>query len=730
MEDGMEDKSHVAERLLNITLEVIYLMTGEHYVVTKKSAESVTSNSHLFGSGELGRTQSPITVPPPHSLIHERDNEQKILELTNKIIQLLTGEVYSQGHRNLYKDLVGENLEVLNLQVTSENRFHATISSPAEDVRDVKCTQKATFLNANTKNPDENSTNHEVGGHRDNIENIFPHIRVESSPCGVKDICSSTDQTQVEYTCIKIEESDSCDGDNLTDTDNYTPTYHTPYSSTHIKEEPVSCDGGDLTHPDNYGSTGHTQYTSTHSKEEPALCDGGNLTDTGMYTPIGHTQYTSTHIKEEPVSCDGGDLTHTDMYTPTGHIQYTSTHIKEEPASCDGGDLTHTDMYTPTGHTQYTCTHIKEEPSSCDGGDLTHTDMYTPAGHTQYTSTHIKEDPASCDGGNPTDTDMDTSTDHAQYIVAHIKEECVSCDGGNLTDTGSNPVSLTLTPSPVSDSSTPCVSQPHPPVAVNIHLVSINIYPPVSMPRQPDNTQNTSIDDKEEPMSSDEGDITDTDLYTPTNHTQYTSTHAKEENQSEDQQFVCLYCLRVFSRASNLVRHVNLHSRESPFVCTDCGKSFDGSRKLLIHQKSHSGENACPDCGKCFPKSSELARHLTIHSGEQPYCCSKCGEKFNTSTGLNMHQGIQTGADSCSEHGKCSVQRSTRNNHLRTRAGQKPFSCIQCGKLFVSYANYIVHRRLHAGEKPHRLSECGKCCRRRSNLSRHLETSQMGEGNC
>ncbi|XP_063814147.1 zinc finger protein OZF-like isoform X2 [Pseudophryne corroboree] len=241
------DRNSRTQRVLNLTLEIIYLLTGEvresgsvtvssllsllltqNYIVLKKSGQSVTTSSHPRG---LSRSQSPITEPPPHSLIHERDNEQKILELTNKIIQLLTGEEeleYLEGPKSLYKDLS----ESFNKPV----RLNATIS----------------------------------------------HVK---------------------------EDPVSCDGGDLTDTDMYTPIDPTRYTSTHIKEEPVLCDGRNLTDIANYTSTYHTQYTYTDIKEEPVSCDGGDLTDTDNYTPTDHTQYTSTHIKDEPVSCDGENST-------------------------------------------------------------------------------------------------------------------------------------------------------------------------------------------------------------------------------------------------------------------------------------------------------------------------------------------------------------------------------------------------------------------------------------
>ncbi|XP_075071591.1 oocyte zinc finger protein XlCOF29-like [Mixophyes fleayi] len=98
-----KDKTHMTERILNFTLEIIYLLTGEDYTVVKTSGECEKSSSRRRVSGGLSRTQSPITEPPPHSLIHERNNDQRILELTNKIIQLLTGEV-TAGNGTLYSN--------------------------------------------------------------------------------------------------------------------------------------------------------------------------------------------------------------------------------------------------------------------------------------------------------------------------------------------------------------------------------------------------------------------------------------------------------------------------------------------------------------------------------------------------------------------------------------------------------------------------------------------------
>ncbi|KAG9469325.1 hypothetical protein GDO78_020826 [Eleutherodactylus coqui] len=95
----------------------------QDYTVVKKTS---SDGCQAPVSDGWGRPLSPITGPPPHPLILEEINEQKILELTNKMIELLTGEVpiryedvtvyfsmeeweYLEGHKDLYKDIMMED---------------------------------------------------------------------------------------------------------------------------------------------------------------------------------------------------------------------------------------------------------------------------------------------------------------------------------------------------------------------------------------------------------------------------------------------------------------------------------------------------------------------------------------------------------------------------------------------------------------------------------------------
>ncbi|XP_040294472.1 gastrula zinc finger protein XlCGF53.1-like [Bufo bufo] len=84
------DRDKMAESIINLTLEILFWLTGEDYTVVKKTS---SERCQAPVSEGWGRTLSPIMGPQPHPQIHEETNREKILELTNKMIELLTGEV-------------------------------------------------------------------------------------------------------------------------------------------------------------------------------------------------------------------------------------------------------------------------------------------------------------------------------------------------------------------------------------------------------------------------------------------------------------------------------------------------------------------------------------------------------------------------------------------------------------------------------------------------------------
>ncbi|XP_073529873.1 oocyte zinc finger protein XlCOF7.1-like isoform X2 [Phyllobates terribilis] len=120
-----DNKNEITRRIIDFALEIISLLSGEDYTIVKKtSSDCETPIIHLHEPRGGKRSQRTTTKPPPRTLIHEK----KILELTKRITELLSGEVplrcqdvavffsmeewdYVEGHRDLYEDEAVENLQ-------------------------------------------------------------------------------------------------------------------------------------------------------------------------------------------------------------------------------------------------------------------------------------------------------------------------------------------------------------------------------------------------------------------------------------------------------------------------------------------------------------------------------------------------------------------------------------------------------------------------------------------
>ncbi|XP_073540597.1 uncharacterized protein [Phyllobates terribilis] len=88
-----KERSQINKRILDLTMEIIYLLSRGDYVILKSSGEHVIPSGAIHGSAGQSSIQSPLMLPTSDSLTHELHNEQKILEVTKKLNELLTGEV-------------------------------------------------------------------------------------------------------------------------------------------------------------------------------------------------------------------------------------------------------------------------------------------------------------------------------------------------------------------------------------------------------------------------------------------------------------------------------------------------------------------------------------------------------------------------------------------------------------------------------------------------------------
>ncbi|XP_075698166.1 uncharacterized protein LOC142663423 isoform X2 [Rhinoderma darwinii] len=274
----MMAKGNMTDTILSLTLEIIYLLTGEDYTPVKKTSDE----------SRRRRTPTPITAPPPHPLTHERNNE-KILDLTHKIIELLTGEVpircqdvaiyfsmeeweYLEDHKDLYKEVMME-----------ENRNRTSPGVPLHD-----------------KNVSEDPIPISTYRH-DQKSSIETKSLTECEGCEE----GRTPKMEVPVPSGPPTEKNFKDHD----------------CDTH-KDKRMSWDGGNL--------SSSTHHPSSCIKEEPVSGEDGSSTKTSSFNPCGHVQYPNPNIREKLVSCDGGRLPESDFYVPVDICQESSL-----------------DMYTP-----------------------------------------------------------------------------------------------------------------------------------------------------------------------------------------------------------------------------------------------------------------------------------------------------------------------------------------------------------------------------------------------
>ncbi|XP_018115555.1 zinc finger protein 484 isoform X2 [Xenopus laevis] len=113
--------------------------------------------------------------------------------------------------------------------------------------------------------------------------------------------------------------------------------------------------------------------------------------------------------------------------------------------------------------------------------------------------------------------------------------------------------------------------------------------------------------------------------------------------------YVCPECGKCFSQRSCMETHYRIHTKEKPYSCRECGKCFAQRGHRNMHQRIHTGEKPfpCPECGKCFSQKILLDVHYRVHSGEKPYSCPECGKSLTTRANMEAHLKTHCGLDPC-----------------------------------------------------------------------------------
>uniref|UniRef100_A0A8C5MC67 C2H2-type domain-containing protein n=1 Tax=Leptobrachium leishanense TaxID=445787 RepID=A0A8C5MC67_9ANUR len=554
----------LAQSILDLTLEIIYLLTGEDHLVVK--IHKMDNIAHQM-SGGYCRNHSPSMEPPLHKLIRERHNEQKILELSNQIIRLLTGEVpircedvtvylsmeeweYVERHKDLYKDVMMED--------------HQPVTTP------------------------------------DKSESGDFHLPYTLSDFGTESVTSN------EGECREIKKATN---EPLADEERYIPeedTYPTiegspmVYPLLIIKEEPSSCEEGNLSDRDLYKPQEHTQteYPSTDTMEESPTYGEGNLTDTDMYEPPEHTQ----------TECPPGRfdeylksrISSSESLTKSRKPDRCNDHHKANvsPAIIINTDLvTHNSTYTENSELSFEMGKV-----SCSEPDLVINERDSrddepfspPACGESLNSESVLEDQHGHNEKQPFPypeweehfTDRNTLERHQRIHTGKIEFKCSECGRCFTTASGLSTHETIHT----GKNQFKCIE-------------CGKCFPWASSLARHKKTHTGH-----KPFRCHECGKC---FSTKDKFIRHQQAHTGEKP------FKCAECGKCFSQATNLARHKVIHTVGRLFKCQECGKCFTQALSLANHNRIHTGENPfrCLDCGKCFNQASSLANHKRSHTG-------------------------------------------------------------------------------------------------------------------
>ncbi|XP_069608974.1 oocyte zinc finger protein XlCOF29-like [Ranitomeya imitator] len=292
-------RSRMTQRLLNITLEIIYLLTGEDYKVVKSR-----KRTKMMELGELDRPQTPTAMtPPPPCQSNDETNDRQILELAYKIIQLLNGEEgdYLEGHHDFYADMLSNEQSFRSHDI----KEHGLVIYTSDSKEESMLYEEGTLMNTSIYTSD---------GHHSYI--------------------STHDKDEF----ISQEEEEE---EELTNTD---------ITCTLVKEEPPSCDEETPINKDDCEFTDHRQQDSSAPVQEEALRDKSNKSNNGAFAPICHRQAVDeSYVEKRPsnpllpkpnksISCKYGHhkaLSKEKVHDPDGEIEYRLVRIKDDNTSTE-----------------------------------------------------------------------------------------------------------------------------------------------------------------------------------------------------------------------------------------------------------------------------------------------------------------------------------------------------------------------------------------------------------
>uniref|UniRef100_A0A803JES4 C2H2-type domain-containing protein n=1 Tax=Xenopus tropicalis TaxID=8364 RepID=A0A803JES4_XENTR len=637
-----KNKEQRKERILNLTLEIIYLLTGEVRGALWKKSPTVG----------LGALHAPGSVI-------QKENDKKILELISNIIQLLTGEVgaapqdvsiyfsleeweYIKGNKALYKEGIKEEEEPKQLDCKAEGDMKATVKET------MCCNNEPSKIGAEGADvcADGNFTN--------------PEISPAEQPPPANG--------------IKEEEATLCERGNQSDCSINPLTEQIQGTDT-----PTAIMGCSL------NNSSADNSISDDIKEEAASWEEGSLSDFRIIT-VSEIQETNT---SDPIM--GCDLNNSLL------DNYISVVIKEEEVSCEEDNQSDCSINPLTEQTQGTDT-----PTPIIGNSLNdNLSEIQNSSRKSYNRMGVLQGMYKCSECHKRFSSKSTFVRHQRRY--HKIEKRVSSKGGKLMARRSrSDLKGSKSNGDKLFTCSECGKNFKHRSSFYVHRRFHTGGKPFSCTECGKCFSQVSDLDIHHRIHLGEKPFTCSQCGKCFAHLSDLKVHQRIH--TGEKPYSCSECGKCFTQRSHLSAHLKSHTGEKPFTCSECGKCFTHLGDLKRHLRSHTGEKpfTCSQCGKAFIRRAHLSRHQKCHLGEKPFSCSQCGKCFTQRTHLERHHRSHTGEKpfSCFECGKGFAQRTHLLRHHKVHTREKAFSCSECGECFAENIELDLHQQSHARDEP------------------------------
>ena len=182
------------------------------------------------------------------------------------------------------------------------------------------------------------------------------------------------------------------------------------------------------------------------------------------------------------------------------------------------------------------------------------------------------------------------------------------------------------------------------------------------------------------------------------------------------QEYKCNHCEEIFSKRSNLKRHIdaledNSNSGSNKVInivynCDECNEEYMDKRSLKRHEKKHDTTGIkynCSSCEKSFNTVTSLNTHKTnYHCSEDERKCKYCKKNSTSKTNAQKHLKIimvadetdQSSSQLSSQDEIYSSQLSSQDENSSSHLSSQLYICDKCKGKFNEERELETHESI------------------------------------